>query len=223
MKKTTLALLLAFMLLCTCSTKEQEKDDYVRQHIDTIPAMVMQIQKCSRLYTAEYKIHRIITHSDRKQISGQLMKHKFTIDIPIGERQIAIPVNATLKAYVDMSLLTADNIRKDGEKIEITLPDPQIIMTSTKVDHDETRQYVALLRSNFSDKELARYQQQGRDSIINDIPKLDIIENARLNSSRTIIPIICNLGYKPENVTVTFRKKFTHTDILQLLKNEEVK
>lgn len=150
------------------------------------------------------------------------MSKKFTIDIPVGERQIAIPVNATLKAYVDLSSFSSDNIRKKGEKIEVVLPDPQIIMTSTKIDHDEVKQHVDMLRSNFTDEELTRYQQQGRDSIINDIPKLGLIEASRESSARTIIPILEQMGYKQENITVTFRKRFTLSDLPKLLKNGEI-
>lgn len=211
------------MLFClsfiACSHDKQTINEE-QIYIDTIPTMVMQIQKCSRLYTTEYQMHRIITHSDTKQLTGSIMSRKFTIDLPVGQRQVAIPVNATLKAYVDFSNFSEDNIRRSGDKIEIVLPDPQIVLTSTKVDHKEVKQYVALLRSNFTDAELTRYQREGRDSIISDIPRLGIVEGARQSSARTIIPIIEQLGYKKENITVTFRKKFTLSDIPKLLKDE---
>ena len=76
------------------------------------------------------------------------------------------------------------------------------------------------MRSNFTDAELTRYQREGRDSILSDIPKLGIIEGARQSSARTIMPIIEQMGYKKENITVTFRKKFTLSDIPKLLKDE---
>ena len=213
------------MLFClsfiACSHDKQTINEE-QIYIDTIPTMVMQIQKCSRLYTTEYQMHRIITHSDTKQLTGSIMSRKFTIDLPVGQRQVAIPVNATLKAYVDFSNFSEDNIRRSGDRIEIVLPDPEIILTSTKVDHKEVKQYVALLRSNFTDAELTRYQREGRDSIISDIPRLGIVEGARQSSARTIIPIIEQLGYKKENITVTFRKKFTLSDIPKLIKDENL-
>ena len=213
------------MLFClsfiACSHDKQTINEE-QIYIDTIPTMVMQIQKCSRLYTTEYQMHRIITHSDTTQLTGSIMNRKFTIDLPVGQRQVAIPVNATLKAYVDFSNFSEDNIRRSGDQIEIILPDPQIVLTSTKVDHKEVKQYVALLRSNFTDAELTRYQREGRDSIISDIPRLGIVEGARQSSARTIIPIIEQLGYKKENITVTFRKKFTLSDIPKLIKDENL-
>lgn len=222
MRKILLISITAALLLTACSKTENKETEPVQGTIDTIPTMVMQIQKCSRLYTTEYKLHKIIIHNDKKQINGSIMSKKFSIDLPVGERQIAIPVNATLKAYVDLGAFSAENVTKNGDKIEIILPDPQIVMTSTRVDHDEIKQYVALLRSNFSDAELTKYQRQGRDSIISDIPKLGIIDNARESSARTIIPIIEQMGYKRENITVTFRKKFTLSDIPNMIKNGEV-
>ena len=222
MRKTLLISITAALLLSACAKTEKTETEPVQATIDTIPTMVTQIQKCSRLYTTEYKLHKIITHNDKKQINGSIMSKKFSIDLPVGERQIAMPVNATLKAYVDLGAFSTENVRKNGENIEIILPDPQIIMTSTRVDHDEIKQYVALLRSNFSDAELTKYQQQGRDSIISDIPRLGIIDNARESSARTIIPIIEQMGYRRENITVTFRKKFTLSDIPNMIKNGEV-
>ena len=122
-------------------------------------------------------------------------------------------MTATLKAYVDMGDISEKNIKRSGKKITITLPDPQFALTSTKVANEETRQYVALTRSNFSDEELADYTRQGRQSIIGSIPKMGIIENARASAARTIIPIIKATGYSEDNITVTFRKSFTDKEL----------
>lgn len=222
MKHLLYTFTISAILLTACAKNDDKPTNSEPTPIDTIPTMVMQIQKCSRLYTTEYKVHRIITHNDKKQLSGSIMSKKFSFDLPVGERKIAIPVTATLKAYVDLSKLSADNIHRSGEKIEVILPDPEIIMTGAKIEHDEVKQYVALLRSNFTDEELTSYQQQGRDSIINDIPRLGLIESARESSARTLIPIMEQMGYKNENITITFRKKFTLSDIPKLLKNGEI-
>ena len=54
-------LLLAILLSGSC---KRGGSDGGGASIDTIPMMVQQIKECSRLYTAEYKVHKIITHSD---------------------------------------------------------------------------------------------------------------------------------------------------------------
>ena len=63
-----------FMLCCSCSRHKTEQETVT---IDTIPMMVMQIQKCSKLYTAEYKVHKIITHDDKMKLNGSFMKKRF--------------------------------------------------------------------------------------------------------------------------------------------------
>ena len=206
--------LLAFLVVTSCDRKRTDSDEQI---IDTIPMMISRIQQCSKLYTAEYQVHKIVTHDDKKQITGSFLNKDFSIDIPAGKRKVAIPIDATLKAYVDFATFDARNVNKKGDRIEIILPDPKVALTASKVDHEGIRQYVALTRSNFSDEELTRYERQGRESIIKEIPDMGIIETARKSAARTLIPIISQLGYREEAVTITFRKEFTLSDLGSLL------
>lgn len=207
-----LVILLAALAACSGHTNKSEAPA-----VDTIPLMVMRIQQCSRLYTAEYHVRKIITHDDRLQISGKLMQKPFSIDLPAGKRKVAIPVDATIKAYIDFGGFSKDNIRRQGDHIEIVLPDPKVAVTATKIDHEGVRQFVALTRRNFSDEELSRLEQQGRQAIIGDIPKLDIIGQARENAANTLIPMVEQMGYRQENIKITFRKEFTRNEILHFV------
>jgi hypothetical protein len=189
--------------------------------IDTIPMMVMQIQKCSRLYTSEYQLHKIVTYDDSMSINGTILNKKFKIDLPLGKRKVAIPMTASIKAYVDFNEFSTKNVRRKGDKIEIILPDPEVTMTSTQIDHGEIKKKVSMMRSNFSDEEITRIQQQGRQEMIKAIPNLGIIENARQSAARQLIPIIEQMGFEQDNVTITFRKKFTLNDIPSLIKKTE--
>ena len=47
--------------LCGCTLRKEAKPSAEYRAIDTIPMLIMQVQKCSRLYTAEYNIHKIVT------------------------------------------------------------------------------------------------------------------------------------------------------------------
>ncbi|MBQ7421702.1 MAG: DUF4230 domain-containing protein [Prevotella sp.] len=219
MKKILLFSSAILMLIASC---REQKSEPKAEPIDTIPVMVMQIQKCSRLYTSEYHVHKIVTHDDQMKLSGSIMKQDFTIDLPLGDRRVAIPIDATLKTYVDFSGFSEKNVKRNGQKITVTLPDPKITLTSTKIDHTEVKQYVALTRSNFSDAELSNYERQGRKSIIRAIPKMGIIENARKSAASTIIPLIVAMGYKEQDITVTFRKEFTTKDLSHLLDKSTV-
>lgn len=187
-----------------CRGNEGNDNENVNPAIDTIPVMLQQIQKCSRLYTAEYKVHKIVTHDDVVSLEGKALGRAFSLELPVGKRKVAIPMDATLKAYIDMSKIKADDIRRDGDRIEIILPKPHVVMTSSSIDHDGIKQYVAVLRSNFSDEELASYEAQGRKAIIADIPRMNILEMAKAGAANLLIPVVARMGFKQENVTITF-------------------
>lgn len=213
MRKILLFLALPLMAMA-CSRQQAEKPV---ETIDTTPSLIMQIRKCSRMYSAEYKVHKIVTHDDQMKLNGSFLQKDFSIDLPLGKRKVAIPINATLKAYIDFGDISEKNFRRKGRKIEVILPDPQVVMTSSKIRHQDIKQYVSVLRSDFSDEELTRFEQQGRKAIINDIPRLGIIATARENAAHTLIPIIQQMGYREEDITISFRKDFSIDDIRTLL------
>ena len=200
------------------SEDDAKEEAAVAQGIDTVPMLIMQVQKCSKLYTAEYRVHKIVTHDDALRLKGSLLKKQFDIKLPMADRKIAIPIDAKLKAYIDFSDFSEKNIERDGKKITILLPDPQVSMTSSKIDQKNVRQYVALTRSDFSDAELADYQQQGRKAIIESIPKMGILESAQRNAAKVLVPMLKELGYAEEDITIAFRKQYGPKDMFSILK-----
>ena len=168
--------------------------------------VVVQIQQCSKLYTAEYRVHKIITHDDALRLKGQLMSKSFNLKVPLADRKIAIPMDAKIKAYIDFSEFSEKNVERNGDKITIILPDPQVVMTSSKIDQNNVKQYVGLTRAHFSDAELANYQQQGREAILQSIPDMGIEETARANAAKVLVPMLTQLGYEEQNITIAFRK-----------------
>ena len=206
--------LLASLALLSCKGEKTRQNS---PSVDTIPMMVMQIQKCSRLYTAECHVHKIITHEDKKKLKGKFFNQDIDIDLPLGERKVAIPLDVTLKAYIDFNDFSEANIERQGKKISITLPDPRIQLTSSKIDHLAVKKYVALTRSNFSDEELADYERQGRASVIKNMPQNNIIEQARKSAATILIPMIDQLGYDESDITIHFRKSLDTRDLSRLL------
>lgn len=208
-----------FSLVCivccfSCSHKASQQDI---TSIDTIPMLVMQIQKCSKLYTTEYKIHKIITHNDKMKLKGSFLKKDFSINLPLGNRKIAIPMDAIIKTYIDFNDFSVNNVQKKDGKLEIILPDPKVALTATRINHQEIKQYVPLMRKRFTDEELTQYEQQGRKAIIKDITTMGIIETARECAARTLIPLFEQMGYQSKDITISFRKQFTPNDIRLLL------
>ena len=210
-------LFLAPPLVDTLCVQEKAGEDGSYQATDTLPILVTQIQECSRLYTAEVKVHKIVTHDDVIRLRGSLLQQDFNIKVPLGERKIAIPMDATLKAYIDFSQFSEKNVERSGDKITIVLPEPKVVMTSSKINQKEIREYVALARAHFSDAEMTNYEQQGRAAIIQSIPQMGILEIARENSARILVPMLTALGYQEENITIAYRKQYGIGDLKKLL------
>ena len=194
------------------SSADSSKTAQKEATIDTLATLVARVQQQSRLYAADCMVHKVVLFTDKSQIDGGLLKFN-----KVGYRKVAIPIDATLKAYIDFKDFSTEQVHKKGQKIEIILPDPKVALTSTKIDHENIHQYVALTRSHFTDAELTDYEQQGRQAIINDIPKMGILQTAQDNAARTLIPIIQQLGYRQEDITITFRRPFGLKDIPSLL------
>lgn len=205
------AIILMILLAGTFFYNSCERDDAIDDtpeavKVDTLGMMITSIQQCSRLYTAEYKLHKIIVHEDETRLQGKIMGKEVSLPFSVGERKIAIPMYATIKASIDLSQLTAEDVDTLNGKIEIFLPQPEAIITETHIDHDGIKQHVALLRHNFTDKELQNYEKQGREAIEKDIRLMHIEDVARQNAARQLIPLIERMGYRRENITISFRK-----------------
>ena len=230
MKKVFIILLaVAFVvisvLMCQGTVVKESSDgsgetaDY--RSVDTLPMLITQIRKCSKLYTAEYRVHKIVTHDDVLRLKGSVLQRQFNIKLPLGDRKIAIHIDAKLKAWIDFSQFSERNIERRGNHITIILPDPQVTMTSSKIDQKNVRQYVALARANFSDAEMSAYQQQGRAAIIESIPNLGIFEMAQANAAKVLVPMLTAMGYEEQQVTVAFRKHYDVADMKSLLNIED--
>ena len=75
-----------------------------------------------------------------------------------------------------------------------------------------------MTRSTFSDEELTQYEQQGRASIIASIPKIGMMDLARQNAAHMLIPMIRQMGFEENDITVTFRKEFKLEDLKSIIK-----
>ena len=92
--------LIVFAALAVAGCSRKQTPRHQPESVDTIPMLVMQVQKCSRLYTAEYKMHKIITHDDEIRMKGKFLNQDYDVALPMGSRKIAIPIDATVKAYI---------------------------------------------------------------------------------------------------------------------------
>lgn len=166
-------------------------------------ALISQINGCAKLYTSQYNVHKIVSYEDLEVIEGSIFSEKFSIPIP-GDRKFLIPIEATIKTFIDFGEFSEDNINITGEKITITLPQPQIELSSSKIDHENEKEFVSWNRSNFSEKEKEAFIRQGRASILNSISQSDILEKSRISAFNALLPILNAAGYKSADITIIF-------------------
>ena len=174
---------------------------------DNIPMLIRDIRKCSKLYTSEYNIRKIVTYSDEPRLKGKVLGHEVDMKMPVGDRKIAIPMNVTLKGYIDFSDFSEINVRREGRRIIVTLPRPQVAVTASKIDQAGIKEYVSIMRSRFSDAEMAEFEKQGRQAVVNSIPRLDIKETAAVNAAKILIPMIVKMGYDEKLITIEIRNE----------------
>ncbi len=185
---------------------------------DNMEVLATNISACSRLYTAQYDVRKIMVYTDTTTISGNFLNHHLRVPLPLSDRKIAIPISATAKAFIDLGKIKRENIIKRGDRLEIVLPDPEIVLTSTAIDHKGVKQKVGLLRHDFTDEELTRLQRQGRNEIIESLSRTNIVKDAQQGAARLIVPIATQCGFAEDKVTVTFRKNFRPGDVDMLIR-----
>ena len=216
--KTTFyfVIVLCLSLLSACRG-EETKAEAVR--VDTL-SLVMQVKECARLYTAEYEVHKLVLKDDPLRVKGNLFQRAFDVKVPIGERKVMIPLDVTLKAYIDFTGFDEKNVLRSGDRIVVTLPDPRVVVTSSRINHDEVKQFVSLTRSDYTSAEFADFTRQGEDEILASVPQLGILEMARENAAHVLVPMLTRLGYDERNIVISFRKDFTTADMPLLLERE---
>lgn len=216
--KTTFyfVIVLCLSLLSACRGEETQAEAV---RVDTL-SLVMQVKECARLYTAEYEVHKLVLKDDPLWVKGNLFQRAFDVKVPIGERKVMIPLDVTLKAYIDFTGFDEKNVLRSGDRIVVTLPDPRVVVTSSRINHDEVKQFVSLTRSDYTSAELADFTRQGEDEILASVPQLGILEMARENAAHVLVPMLTRLGYDERNIVISFRKDFTTADMPLLLDRE---
>ncbi len=204
-------------IVAACGNHKTAKTENMDRK-DTMEVLATNISACSRLYTAQYDVRKIMVYTDTTTISGNFLNHQLKVALPLSGRKIAIPISATAKAFIDLGKIKREDIIKRGDRLEIILPDPEIMLTSTTIDHKGVKQKVGILRHNFTDEEMTRLQHQGRKEIIESISRTNIVADAQRNAAILIVPIAVQCGFAEGNVTVTFRKDFRPGDINMLIR-----
>lgn len=173
--------------------------------IDTARSIARHLSRTARLYTAEYKVRKVVTYGDEARLKGSVLMLPVDLPLTLGSRKVAIPVDVTLRAYVDFSGFTEGQVERTDGGITVLLPDPRIVVTASRIDNKGVRQYVDFPRSRFTDSELLALARQGQDSIVRHADCAEILRTAQRNAAQSLLPLLHRMGYDPAHCRVTFR------------------
>ncbi len=214
-QKIKFILFLSVVILLAACSDNKEVDPATKTK-----SIATQISKQSRLYTTEYMVHKIVTHKDVQRLQGSFLGKSFNQEISLGDRKIAIPIDVTLQAYIDFSTFSEKDIEIVDSMLYITLPDPKIVISSSKVDHKGIKTQVSWFRSDFTDAELTNYTRQGAISVLQEAPQMGVLESARKNATPLLVSLLTDMGFEQDRIIVKFRKEFDENDLKDLYDNE---
>jgi hypothetical protein len=154
------------------------------------------LRELSELATVEYKINKIIRVKD---------------DSILGSRRLLIEVPATMKAGIDLSKITSQDIVKTGETITVYLPEPELL--DLNIDLTNVREVVnetGVFRSDFSPGEKNTYLRNGEKAVLEYVKngKIDILNVSVVNARLILGAWLRRLGY--ENVEIVFQRPGIH-------------
>ena len=160
---------------------------------------VMALQNMSELATAEYVVTKIIKANDNN-----------TWFKP-GDRKILMTCKASLVAGIDLSKLTEQQIKINGDQISVTLPKAHLLYINIKPEDIKTvYQQVSFFRDQFSSEEKNKLATQAQQQITAAVDSIGILTSAETNATIFINNFLQKLGYK--NIQINFS---THLNSLQ--------
>lgn len=216
-------LLLLIWGLGSCRNSSAPESTETAAETSDTAAVVLRVQQCARIYSTEYKIHKIVTNSDALVLEGNIINKKMNVRLPSSERKIAIPMDVVIKSYTDLNKIERENIRIEGKTVTVVLPDPEFAVTSVRIDRKHVVQTSDLMRSRYQEQDINRLTKQGLESIRKDIPWDEFLETARSNAAHTLFPLLQAMGF--EQIHIQYREELKQSDkgSLLLFKNIEDK
>lgn len=224
MRKFLIPLLVLYVIalsvaFSTLWTKHKIKSDAAKQkaaiEAQCDSAVITAIRSRSTLFTAEVSSSKTMTYSSSSKLSFNFMGIDKDVSLPFSKTEATIPVTMTYKAGINLQEMTGDNIQISqypgseghGGVIVITLPDPVIVETAVRVDHENER-----LKKEFLGKGLTyeKYQELVRQAKreawegMSEEDLHDIVETAKVSATEIIIPRLRAIGFT--DITVQYRQ-----------------
>lgn len=188
MRKLLLLSTLTLLASCSMLTRKASLQEKMNEKVQELAEM-------AELGTTEYTVTKIVKASDVNWYK-------------VGDRKILFSCKATLKAGIDLSGFSAQNVIIDEEKKSIKVKLPKAKLLSLNMPAEEAKlayQKVALTRSEFSAEERSNLLKQGEESILESVPSLGILEEAEKNASSFFKTMLKQTGFN--TITIEFVEK----------------
>ena len=158
----------------------------VPQQTTTSPVVIEGIKDLDQLATVRATESVVVT----KQSGGSGLRQFLT-----GEKLVLV-ATGNVEAGVDLSGLGKNDVKVNGKKVTIRLPESKIL--STSLDEDKTRVYdrqQGLLNIKPDDAMAEQARQDAEREILAAAEKNDIRDQARKNAESSIRALVTTLGF----------------------------
>lgn len=163
---------------------------------------VFEIRTIGTLATTEYTFAKVI------KSSGEDVWYKF------GDRSILMRCKARVKAGIDLSRLTKDDIVVNRKKITVYLPQPEIISFQMDPNLSFTEmENVNGFRHSYTQSEKNQLLTLGEKSIRANLGKTSMMQKAASNAEKFVVDFYKQLGYE----TVEVISKQPHVEEIRSL------
>lgn len=171
------------MLLSGC-TRRERVEDTVKREVEAISAM-------KQLNLVEYRVRKIVKANDE----GEWYK--------IGDRKILLSCTAYLKAGLDLSSFSVDDVVIDRDNGTVSVTIPHATLLSLDIPASEIRQeydQVTMFRHSFSAEERNALLRQGEKQIRESVPSIGILPKAEENARKFFESVFAKMGFATVNV-----------------------
>ncbi len=182
-------------LLSACELMPQSKE------------IVYDIREIGTLSTTEYTVAKVVKLDDEHGIWEIWEKWD---DIrswtKFGDRKILISCRAKIKAGIDLSKIRKEDIKINGNSINIVVPTAEVSEFSMEPKYIKTEvESVSWFRDHFTQKEKNEFLKQGEKAIREDIENSGIYSNAEYEAELFITDFYKRQGF--EKVIISFEKR----------------
>ena len=153
----------------------------------TSPVVVEGIQELNRLATVRWTESVVVT----RESGGTRLEQFLT-----GERVLLV-ATGEVEAGVDLAEMDEDDVRVDGDRVTVDLPEPQIL--SSSLDEERTRVYDrdrGLLNLGADDVLVQEARQDAEAEVVSTAEENGILETAERNAEESIRAFVTTLGFE---------------------------